>query len=179
MFKKILVANRGEIAIRVMRSCQELGIKTAVVYSDVDKSALFTKFADESYHIGKSESQESYLNIKKIIEVAKKSQAQAIHPGYGFLSENPDFAKACEQNQIIFIGPDSSILEKAGNKVGARETMQKCGIPVITGINNIKIEQRDKISEIAKEIGYPLISKATFGGGGKGMRIVKSEDELF
>jgi len=133
MFKKILVANRGEIAIRVMRACRELGIRSVAVYSDVDREALFANYADESFYLGPSPASESYLNTAKIIAIAKEAQAEAIHPGYGFLAENPNFAMACEQEGIKFIGPSSRTLEMAGNKIMTRQIMVRAGIPVIPG----------------------------------------------
>ncbi|HIP17070.1 MAG TPA: acetyl-CoA carboxylase biotin carboxylase subunit, partial [Methanothermococcus okinawensis] len=133
MFKKILIANRGEIAVRVIRACQELGIKTVAVYSEADEHALFTSLADESYYIGPPQASKSYLNINRIIKVAKKSGSEAIHPGYGFLSENPNFAKACEDNGIVFIGPPAKAIEVMGNKINAKKIMKEAGVPVLPG----------------------------------------------
>jgi len=172
MFKKILVANRGEIAIRVMRACREMGIKSVAVYSDVDRQALFANYADESYYLGPSPVSESYLNIARIISVAKEAQAEAIHPGYGFLAENPNFALACEQEGIKFIGPSSRTLEMAGNKIMAR-----AGIPVIPGTRG-KIKDLAQAARSSKSIGYPVILKPAFGGGGIGMRVIERDDDL-
>ncbi len=177
MFKKILVANRGEIALRIMRSCKEMGIGTASVYSDADKKAAHRLFSDTSFYIGESVPSSSYLNIDKIIEIAKKSGVEAIHPGYGFLAENPDFAKRCEDEKIIFIGPTSEVIMNLGNKPLARKIMAENGIPVIPGVNEIG-QETTELLKIANEIGYPVIIKAAAGGGGKGMRIVTSENEL-
>lgn len=174
---KILVANRGEIAIRVMRACREMGITSVAVYSEVDKDALFVKYADEAYCIGPAHAAQSYLNIKKIIAVAKESGAQAIHPGYGFLSENPSLAYACERAGVIFIGPSSRVLELMGNKVFARREMKRAGVPVVPGgddrVNNLT---QGKI--VAREAGYPVIVKPCGGGGGIGMKVAHSEAEL-
>ncbi|HSR12706.1 MAG TPA: acetyl-CoA carboxylase biotin carboxylase subunit, partial [Thermodesulfobacteriota bacterium] len=177
MFKKILVANRGEIAIRVMRACRELGIRSAAVYSDVDHEALFANYADEAYHLGPSPVSESYLNIPRIMGVAKKSGADAIHPGYGFLSENPNFAAACEKEGIKFIGPSSRTLELSGNKIMTRQIMAKAGIPVIPGTRG-KIKDLAHAARFSKSIGYPVILKPAYGGGGIGMKIVEKEEQL-
>jgi pyruvate carboxylase subunit A len=177
MFKKILVANRGEIAIRVMRACREMGIKSVAVYSDVDRQALFANYADEAYYLGPSPASESYLNISKIISIAKEAQAEAIHPGYGFLSENPNFAQACEQEGIKFIGPSSRTLELAGNKIMTRQIMAKAGIPVIPGTRG-RIKDLAQAARFSKSIGYPVILKPAFGGGGIGMRVIEKDDEL-
>ncbi len=173
MFKKVLVANRGEIAIRAMRACRELGVKTVAVYSDADKNALFVKYADESYHIGPAPSSQSYLNIDKIIETALECEAEAIHPGYGFLSENSKFARKCEEVGITFIGPSSRSIEQMGSKIAARNTMIKAGVPVVPGTNEA-IADPEKAADIADGIGYPVIIKASAGGGGIGMKIVHS-----
>ena len=175
--EKILIANRGEIAIRVMRACRELGITSVAVYSDADKSALFAKYADEAYYIGPAQATQSYLNIQKIIQTALESGAQAIHPGYGFLSENPSFAYACEKAGIIFIGPSSRVLELMGNKVLARREMRRAGIPVVPGSDDLVCELY-KAREIAAQVGYPVIIKPCGGGGGIGMRIAYSDKEL-
>lgn len=176
MFKKILVANRGEIAIRVIYACKELGIKVATIYSECDKGSLHVKYADEAYLIGGNTPKESYLKIDKIIDICKKNKIYAIHPGYGFLSENYNFVKLCEQNNIKFIGPNSSVLKKMGDKIYARNLMKKAGIPVILGADEIKNKQEAKIK--AKEIGYPVVIKASMGGGGRGVRIVRDENEI-
>lgn len=177
MFKKVLVANRGEIAIRVMRACKELDVKSIAVYSDADKNSLFAKYADEAYHIGDSVPSESYLNIPKIIDVAEKSDAEAIHPGYGFLAENPQLGAECEKHGIKLIGPKGSVIKAMGSKITARKLMKKAGVPIVPGtekgINNV-----DEAIKIAESIGYPVILKASAGGGGIGMRNVYEEDEL-
>jgi len=177
MFKKILIANRSEIAIRVMRACRELDVKTVAVYSEVDKNALFAKYADEAFLIGPAPAAQSYLNIDKIIEVAKKSGAEAIHPGYGFLSENETFAGRCEKEGIIFIGPSSHTIESVGSKIAAKKTMKAAGIPVIPGSKN-GINNLDEAVKVAESIGYPVIVKASAGGGGIGMKVVRKTEEL-
>jgi pyruvate carboxylase subunit A len=177
MLGKILVANRGEIAIRVMRACRELGIQSVAVYSEADKFALFSKYADEAYPIGPATASQSYLNIEKIIEVARNCNADAIHPGYGFLSENPDFAEACENAGITFIGPPSSVLKITGNKVAARKEAVKAKVPVITGTDECSSDV-NHVREVVRKIGYPVIIKPANGGGGIGMSIIHSEDEL-
>ncbi|WP_440952548.1 acetyl-CoA carboxylase biotin carboxylase subunit [Methanococcoides sp. FTZ1] len=177
MFKKVLVANRGEIAIRIMRACRELGISTVAVYSEADKNALFAKYADEAYLIGPAPSSQSYLNMDKILEVAKESGTEAIHPGYGFLSENAVFARKCEENGITFIGPSSDSIEKMGSKIAARTLMIEAGVPVVPGYDKA-IEDVDEAIEIADSIGYPVMIKASAGGGGIGMKIVRSREEF-
>jgi pyruvate carboxylase subunit A len=177
MISRILVANRGEIAIRVMRACRELGVTSIAVYSEADKDALFAKYADEAYFIGPAPATESYLNIRKIIEVAKECGADAVHPGYGFLAENPSFAYACEKEGIKFIGPSSKVLELMGNKIAARKEMRKAGVPVVPG-NDECVTDFGQARDIAREIGYPVICKPAGGGGGIGMKIVASEGEL-
>ncbi len=174
---KILVANRGEIAIRVMRACREMGIPSVAVYSEADKGALFAKYADEAYPIGPAPAAESYLNIKKIVQVAKDCGADAIHPGYGFLAENPNFAYACEKEGIKFIGPSSRVLALMGNKIAARKEMKKAGVPVVPGTEEC-VTDFAQAREIAKEVGYPVICKPAGGGGGIGMSIVANEEEL-
>ena len=177
MIKKILIANRGEIAVRIIRACRELGIKTVAVYSKADKDALHTQLADEAICIGPAPSNESYLNMENIISATIVSGAQAIHPGFGFLSENHKFASLCEKCNIIFIGPSSEVIKKMGNKTQARNTMIEAGVRVIPGYNNaIKDTNEGKL--IAKEVGYPVIIKAALGGGGKGMRVANSEEEF-
>jgi pyruvate carboxylase subunit A len=175
--RKILVANRGEIAIRVMRACREMGIASVAVYSDADKEALFAKYADEAYLIGPAPATQSYLNMQKVIDVAKESDADAIHPGYGFLAENPKFARACEEEGIKFIGPSSRVLELMGDKVTARREMIKAGVPVVPGTDEC-VTEFGKAGKIAREIGYPVIIKPSGGGGGIGMTIVMNEGEL-
>ncbi|MEM3731001.1 MAG: acetyl-CoA carboxylase biotin carboxylase subunit [Candidatus Bathyarchaeia archaeon] len=177
MFNKILVANRGEIAIRIIRACKELGIKTVAVYSEADTESLHVQYADECCCIGSAEPNESYLNIKKIIETAQKTKCEAIHPGYGFLSQIPAFAEACKTNGLEFIGPPSHVLQKMGNKVEARKTAKKAGVPIIPGsIQPAKTP--DEAHKTADELGYPVLVKAVYGGGGKGMRIVNDKNEM-
>ena len=177
MVTKILVANRGEIAIRIMRACREMGIPSVAVYSEADKEALFAKYADEAYPIGPPPATASYLNIKKVIEVAKECGADSIHPGYGFLAENPKFAHACEQEGIKFIGPSSRVLELMGDKVAARREMIKEGVPVVPGTDEC-VAEFWQARDIANQIGYPVIIKPSGGGGGIGMTIVANEGEL-
>ena len=177
MFKKILVANRGEIAVRVIRTCREMGICSVTVYSDADRTALHTRYADEIYYLGPAPAIESYLKIEKIIEIAKKSNVQAIHPGYGFLAENTGFAKTCEANNIVFIGPNSKAIELLGDKIASKKTMTKAGIPVIPGSEGA-VEKEGEALKLAERIGFPILIKATGGGGGKGMRTVRKKEEL-
>jgi len=177
MINKVLVANRGEIAIRVMRACRELGLKSVAVYSEADKEALFAKYADEAYYIGAAAAAESYLNIKKIIAVAKESGAQAIHPGYGFLAENPNFAFACEREGIKFVGPSSKVIALLGNKIAARSAMRKAGVPMVPGTSE-QVTRFEAARPIAAEIGYPVIVKPAGGGGGIGMIVAHDEAEL-
>lgn len=177
MFSKILVANRGEIAIRVMRACRELGVKSVAVYSEADKNALFTRYADEAYEIGKPAPSQSYLCVDRIIEVAEKSGAEAIHPGYGFLAENPSLGEECEKHGIKLIGPRSSVIEAMGDKITSKKLMEKAGVPVIPGTEK-GVDSPDDAARIADSIGYPVIIKASAGGGGIGMRAVYEEDEL-
>jgi pyruvate carboxylase subunit A len=177
MINKILIANRGEIAIRVMRACREMGIASVAVYSEADKEALFAKYADEAFCIGPPPATQSYLNIQKVIQVAKESGAEAIHPGYGFLAENPKFARACEEEGIKFIGPSSRVLELMGDKVAARREMVNAGIPVVPGTDEC-VADFEQAKAIAKKIEYPVIIKPSGGGGGIGMTIVANEGEL-
>jgi len=177
MFSKILVANRGEIAIRVMRACMELGIKSVAVYSEADKNALFTRYADEAYEIGKPAPSQSYLRIDRILEVAEKAGAEAIHPGYGFLAENPRLGEECEKQGIKLIGPKGSVIEAMGDKITSKKLMKKAGVPVIPGTDQ-GVSDPDEAARIADSIGYPVIIKASAGGGGIGMRAVYEEDEL-
>ncbi|MGA9097646.1 MAG: biotin carboxylase N-terminal domain-containing protein, partial [Methanotrichaceae archaeon] len=177
MFNKILIANRGEIAIRIMRACRELGISTVAVYSDADKNALFAKYADEAVYIGPAPSSQSYLKIDNIINAAQETGAEAIHPGYGFLSENTRFASACEQNGIVFIGPPSSAIDAMGSKISARQTMKGAGVPIVPGIEK-GISDPDEAADIADSIGYPVILKPAAGGGGIGMKIVDNRNDL-
>jgi acetyl-CoA carboxylase biotin carboxylase subunit len=177
MFKKVLIANRGEIAVRIIKACQEMGIKTVAVYSEVDKHSPHVQIADESVNLGDPTPSESYLNIAKIIESARNLSAEAIHPGYGFLAENPDFAKACSDSGIKFIGPTPEVIRLMGDKIEAKKTIASANIPVIPGYHGIKQDLTTLIKE-GKKIGFPLLVKATAGGGGKGMRIVHTESEL-
>jgi pyruvate carboxylase subunit A len=177
MIDKILVANRGEIAVRVMRACREIGIRTVAVFSEADKDALFTRYADERGSIGPAPAIQSYLRIPKIIEKAKESGSDAIHPGYGFLAENPEFASACDREGIRFIGPSSRVLQLVGDKIAARREMQKAGIPVVPGMVEC-VTDCDHAGRIAEEIGYPIILKPSGGGGGIGMTIVADQEAL-
>ncbi len=177
MFNKILIANRGEIALRIIRTAKEMGIKTVAVYSTADRHSLHVRFADEAVCIGPPESAKSYLNIPQIIAAAEVTNADAIHPGYGFLAENSKFAKICEQNGITFIGPKPEQIDKMGDKATARKTMIEAGVPVIPGSEGL-VKDLDQAKAIAKEIGYPIMIKATAGGGGKGMRLVWQEKDL-
>ena len=177
MIKKVLIANRGEIAIRVMRSCREMGITTVAVYSEADRSSLHVRYADEAYFIGPSPSNESYLVIDKIIEAAKHSGADAIHPGYGFLSENAVFSGRCKKEGIIFIGPQARAISTMGDKITARETMIAAGVPVVPGTKEAISDEQEAVKTAAK-IGLPVMIKASAGGGGKGMRMVKEEKNL-
>ena len=174
---KILIANRGEIAVRIIRACKEMNIKTVAVYSEVDKDAMHTKLADEAICIGPASSAKSYLNYKNIIEAAYVTGADSIHPGFGFLSENSQFAKICEESNIKFIGPSYQVIELMGNKTNAKELMKSAGIPTIPGSKGSIKGLKDAIN-VAKKIGYPVMLKAAAGGGGKGIRIVNSEQEL-
>ena len=177
MFKKVLVANRGEIAIRVMRACRELGIPTVAVCSEADKNALFAKYADEAYLIGPAPSSKSYLNIEAILAVSKNTGSDAIHPGYGFLSENPAFAKRCEEEGLIFIGPPSHVIAEMGNKIRARHLMMKAGVSVVPGTKDA-VDDVDEAKVFAENIGYPVIIKASAGGGGIGMKVAHCREEL-
>jgi acetyl-CoA carboxylase biotin carboxylase subunit len=176
-FNKILVANRGEIAVRVIRTCREMGIVPVAVYSEVDRRALHVRVADEAYTIGAAKPSASYLNIDKIIGVAKECGAQAIHPGYGFLAENPKLVKRCEEEGIVFIGPPSNAMEIMGNKTASRTQMAKADVPIIPGTLK-PIEDETELEKEADKIGYPVILKASAGGGGKGLRLVKNKQEL-
>ncbi len=174
--KKVLVANRGEIALRVMRACKEMGLKTVSIYSKADTNSLHKNFADEKVCIGEAPSSASYLNIPNIIAAAEITNADAIHPGYGFLSENESFARVCKDNNIIFIGPDTELIKQMGNKANARETMVKAGVPVVPGSG--VLHSIEDALKAAKEVRYPVMLKASLGGGGKGMRICKNSKEL-
>ena len=175
MFKKILIANRGEIAIRIIRACNEMGIKTVAVYSKADKNSLHVKFADEAICIGEGPAVESYLNIPRIITAGEITNADAIHPGYGFLAENAKFSKICKENGFTFIGPDAEIIDLMGDKVNARNAAKDAGVPIITGSNTLS--SVEEFLEIAEQIGYPVMLKAVAGGGGKGMRVIKNANE--
>lgn len=177
MFRKVLVANRGEIAVRVLRACRELGLSTAAVYSDADRTALHVRYADEAYHIGPPTSAESYLCIESIISAARKAEADAVHPGYGFLAENPAFARACRDAGLAFVGPSPESMELMGDKAAARRAAASINIPIVPG-TNYEISGEEEAMAVAKEIGYPLVVKAAVGGGGKGMRTVHSPEEL-
>lgn len=177
MFKKILIANRGEIAVRILRACHEMGIAAVVVYSDVDRASLHVRKADEAYPIGPAAATESYLNIPKILDVARRSGADAIHPGYGFLSENAKFARACADAGIKFIGPTAAAMEAMGSKTKARQAMEKAQIPFVPGTSR-GVESFAQAEQVASKIGYPIMLKAAAGGGGKGMRLVNSAGDL-
>lgn len=177
MIHKILIANRGEIAVRIIRACRELGIQSVAVYSEADKDALHTQLADEAICIGPAPSKDSYLNMENIISATINTGAQAIHPGFGFLSENQKFAKLCEECNITFIGPSSEIIRKMGNKTEARNTMIEAGVTVIPGWNQ-NVESVEEGKEIAAKLGYPVIVKAALGGGGKGMRVAQNSEEF-
>src|SRR5579884_2075650 len=178
MFSKVIIANRGEIAIRIIRACEELGIATVAVYSELDRDAPHVKRADEAYLLGPGPANESYLVIDKLIEACERSGAEAVHPGYGFLAENAAFASALEEHGITFIGPPASAIEAMGSKTRARELMEKAGVPIVPGTTEPvgTIEEAQKI--IKKTIGYPVAVKAAGGGGGKGFRVAESEDKL-
>lgn len=178
MIKKILIANRGEIAVRIIRTCREMGIRSVAVFSDADRGAMHVRYASEAYHIGPSPSRESYLDADKIIAVAKQSGADAIHPGYGFLSENAEFARKCIDAGIIFIGPSIDSITRMGDKITARQTMIEAGVPVVPGTQQ-KISDGNALKEIVEKIGLPVMIKASAGGGGKGMRLVRDEKDLF
>jgi len=177
VFKKILIANRGEIALRVIRTCREMGIKTVAVYSTADRDSLHVKFADEAVCIGKPQSSDSYLNIAHIMAAVEITNADAVHPGYGFLAENSRFAQICNEHDIKFIGPTADMINSMGDKITAKETMIKAGVPVVPGGEGL-LQSLDEAKRIASDMTYPVILKATAGGGGKGMRIVWEEDEM-
>ncbi|MGB2868149.1 MAG: acetyl-CoA carboxylase biotin carboxylase subunit [Bacteroidota bacterium] len=177
MFKKILIANRGEIALRIIRACRELGVKTVAVYSEADRYSLPVKFADEAVCIGPPSSKESYLNIPRLLAAAEVTNADAIHPGYGFLAENANFAEICASSGITFIGPSADAISRMGDKALAKDTMRKAGVPVIPGSDGV-ISDVKEAKKVAGEIGFPVIIKATAGGGGRGMRIVRDAAEI-
>mgnify|MGYP001660910264 FL=1 len=177
MFKRILIANRGEIAVRIIRACREMGIRTVAVYSQADKNAVHVSLADEAICIGKAEASDSYLNMKRIISAAMAVKAEAIHPGFGFLSENAEFVQMCEQHHITFIGPSSELIRKMGNKSEAKKTMKQAGVPVVPGTEEA-VYNLEEAKKEAERIGYPVMIKASSGGGGKGMRIARSREEF-
>lgn len=177
MIKKLLIANRGEIAVRIIRACKEMGIETVAVYSEADKDALHVQMADEAFCIGPKTSKESYLNVTNIVSVAKLTGTDAIHPGYGFLAENADFAELCEELNVTFVGPTADAISKMGTKDIARDTMQLAGVPIVPDSKGI-IKNTEEAVSLAGEIGYPVIIKATAGGGGKGIRVARTEEEL-
>ena len=177
MFKKILIANRGEIAVRVIRACHEMGIAAVAVYSDVDRASLHVRKADQAYPIGAPPASESYLNIAKILDVASRSGAEAIHPGYGFLSENAKFARACADAGVKFIGPTAAAMDAMGSKTRARQAMERAGVPFVPGTSR-GLESYEQAEQVAERIGYPIMLKAAAGGGGKGMRLVHAPQEL-
>ena len=177
MFNKVLIANRGEIAVRIIRACREMGIATVAVYSEVDREALHTQLADESVCIGPAPAKDSYLNIKNILSACVLTGAEAIHPGFGFLSENSRFAKMCKECNIVFIGPEPECIDKMGNKSNARELMISAGVPVVPGSEGA-IKNESQLIKTALEIGYPVMIKASAGGGGRGIRIVHDPERL-
>ena len=177
MFNKILIANRGEIAVRIIRACKEMEIKTVAVYSEIDKNSLHVKLADEAVCIGPANSKDSYLNMKNILEATCLTNSQAIHPGFGFLSENSMFARVCEESNIKFIGPSADVIDLLGNKSNAKEIMKKAKVPVIPGSDG-NVESLEDALKIANKIKYPVMIKATSGGGGKGIRLIKNDEEL-
>ena len=176
-FQKVLIANRGEIALRVIRACRELGLTSVAVYSDADRNALHVRMADEAYHIGPSVAAKSYLNIPVLLDVARRSGAQAVHPGYGFLSENANFVKACQEAGLIFIGPSAEAQLAMGEKTAARRTAQAANVPIVPGAMS-DVEDDTLAASIAEQIGYPILLKAAAGGGGKGIRFVRDPKDL-
>ena len=177
MLKKVLIANRGEIAVRIIRACREMGIRTVPIYSEVDKNALHVQLADEAICVGPAPSNKSYLNVKAILEAACLTGADSIHPGFGFLSENPNFAKICQETGIKFIGPDYKLIELLGNKSRAKETMKRAGVPVVPGSEGL-IYSKEQAVNLAEQIKYPVMLKASAGGGGRGIRVAYSREEL-
>src|SRR5699024_8944196 len=177
MIKKLLIANRGEIAVRIIRACKELDIETIAVYSEADQESLHVQLADEAYCIGPALSKDSYLNFANIMSVATLTGADAIHPGYGFLAENPEFAEICKACQVIFVGPSPDAIQKMGTKDIARQTMKEVNVPIVPGSNGI-INSEEEAIKVAEEIGYPVLIKATAGGGGKGIRAAYTTEEL-
>src|SRR6266508_776999 len=177
MFRKVLIANRGEIALRIIRTCKRLGVKTVAVYSDADLDSKHVTSANEAYAIGAGPPSESYLNISTIIKAAKRSGAEAIHPGYGFLAENAVMARACEESGLVFIGPSSKVLGLVANKLESKKFATSAGVPVVPGATT-EVQSLDKAESEARKIGFPVLVKAVFGGGGRGMRIVRTSKEL-
>jgi len=177
MFKKILIANRGEIAVRILRACRELGIRSVAVYSEVDRGSLHVRLADEAYPIGPAASRESYLRIDKVMEVARRAGCDALHPGYGFLAENPALPRACSEAGVVFIGPPAEAMEALGSKTAGRQLARRCGVPTVPGTND-PIEKPQEAQALAQSMGYPVLLKAVAGGGGKGMRLVASDSEF-
>ena len=177
MLNKVLIANRGEIAIRIMRACKELGISTVAVFSDADKTALFARYADEKYNIGPGPASQSYLNMDKIIDVALKSGTEGIHPGYGFMAENANFAELCKKNKIEFIGPPVSAMKLMGSKIDSKKSMIEAGVYVVPGVTEA-IADHERAKDIAHEIGYPIMLKASAGGGGIGIQKVDDEKQM-
>ncbi|MCV9885904.1 acetyl-CoA carboxylase biotin carboxylase subunit [Metabacillus halosaccharovorans] len=177
MFKKILIANRGEIAVRVIRTCKKMGIKTVAIFSEADQVAPHVKLADEAYLVGGPRVTDSYLKIDKIIEIAKSSKVEAIHPGYGFLSENPQFATRCQEEGLVFIGPSPEVISSMGSKIEARLTMERAGVPIVPGIQT-SINNTDDAVATANKIGYPIMLKASAGGGGIGMQVVRTDQDM-
>lgn len=177
MFTKILIANRGEIAIRIMRACRELGISTVAVYSEADRNALFAKYADEAVYVGPSPASQSYLRIDRILEAAEETGSEGIHPGYGFLSENPAFARACEEKGVVFIGPTSRSIDKMGSKIAARDIMKSAGVPIVPGSEGGITDPQEAV-DLVESIGYPILLKPAAGGGGIGMKIVWEDKGL-
>ena len=175
MFQKVLVANRGEIAVRVIRTLRDMGIRSVAIYSDADRTAMHVRLADEAYPVGEAPSERSYLNIEAILEVCKASGAEAVHPGYGFLSENAAFAKACADAGLVFIGPSPEVIRTMGSKTEAREEMKRVGVPVVPGAH---INSEDELQTAAQKLGFPVLIKAVAGGGGKGMRFVEKAEAL-
>jgi acetyl-CoA carboxylase biotin carboxylase subunit len=177
MFKKVLIANRGEIAVRIIRACEEMGIRTVAIFSDIDRKALHVRLADEAYPVGPAQAAQSYLNMDRIIEVAKQSGAEAIHPGYGFFAENYDFVKRVEFEGLVFIGPPAEAVKLLGDKVAARKTMRSSGVPIVPG-TEVEIGSDEQGASISEQVGFPILIKAVGGGGGKGMRIVRDKKDL-
>ena len=174
---KLFIANRGEIALRIIRTCRKLGVRTVIVYSEADRESLPLRYADERYPLSGSTPAETYLNIPKLVNAAKETNCDAVHPGYGFLSEESNFVKACDENGLTFIGPTRAALEKLGNKLQARMTMKGCGVPVIPGSDGVLADEHEAV-EVAEKIGYPVILKAVYGGGGRGMRVAQNAEEV-